>query len=119
MIRFIAVAALALAVGTSAHAMTAAPLERKSAKPAAQVGYELTASAWPEPPSAKPVDVRDGAEAFASCGTKICQLFKRSVSGDWFNIGGLLMMKATCNANRISDNNCASENSAHRKFPLS
>ena len=39
-----------------------------------QVGYELMVFAWPERPSAIPaeksVDVPDGMEAFAFCGTE-------------------------------------------------
>jgi hypothetical protein len=71
MIRFMAVAALALAVGTSAHAMTAAPLDHPDTmvtkiRQACGAGrVRVNGVCWPEPPSAKPVDVRDGAEAFA------------------------------------------------------
>ena len=71
MIRLIAVA-FALAVATSAQAMSPAPLHQLDAgmitqvvKHAARVGYELMASAWPEPPSARFAGVRDGVEALA------------------------------------------------------
>jgi hypothetical protein len=37
------------------------------------------------------------------------QLFERRASGDWFSVAGLLVMKATCNANRGGDDNRASE----------
>ena len=75
MIRLIAVAAFALAVATSAEAMTPAPIHQPEgvitqvALGWAWVGHELEVSAWPEPPSAMPAGpsagVRDGTQAFA------------------------------------------------------
>ena len=79
MIRLIAIA-LALAVVTSAQAMSPAPLHepwvpsRKSVKAAVPLGYELVASACPEPASVRPAGtsagVLDGVEAFAFRTTK-------------------------------------------------
>ena len=76
MIRLIAIAAFALAVATSAEAMTPAPIHQPEGvitqvalRLRLRVGHELEVSAWPEPPSAMPAGlsagVPDGTEAFA------------------------------------------------------
>jgi hypothetical protein len=69
MIRLIAVAGFALAVASSAEAMTPAPIHQPDGV-ITQVAYACgPVSAWPEPPSAIPAGpsegVHDGTEAFA------------------------------------------------------
>ena len=69
--RTVASLAFALTLATSVQAMSPPPLHqpdgisRKSVKHAARVGYELMASASPEPPSARFAGVRNGVEALA------------------------------------------------------
>ena len=75
MIRLLAVAGFALALATSAEAMTPAPIHQPEgiitqvASACGPGGHELQVSVWPEPPSAMPAGpsagVHDGTEAFA------------------------------------------------------
>ena len=77
MIRLVAVAGFALAVATSAQALTPAPIHQPdslitpSLPAAGRAGPWSTVSAWPELPSAKPAEpsagVCDGQEALALC----------------------------------------------------
>ena len=75
-LKVIAFAAFALAVATSAQAMSPVPLHQSDdmitqVREACGAGrYELMVSAWPEPPNAKCAGVRDGVEAFALSGTE-------------------------------------------------